>query len=109
MVVVSQVNIYKCLTLSLISFLFVIQLEKMETLSKLVSELSNRIERLEHDGSQRSGRQTHGNNHRVTQNTAAGSAVGSVAGSGVNDSSVSHSNNRDDGILDTSLTQTLGT
>ena len=81
----------------------------MDTLSKLVSELSNRIERLEHDGSQRSGRQTHSNNHRVTQNTAAETTPGSAVRSEVNDSDVSNSNNRDDGVLDTSLTQTLGT
>ena len=81
----------------------------MDTLSKLVSELSNRIERLEHEDSQRSGLQTHSINHRVTQSTAAETAPGSVARSGVNDSDVSNSNNRDDGVLDTSLTQTLGT
>ena len=81
----------------------------MDTLSKLVSELSNRLERLEHDDSQRSGRQTHGNDHGVTQNTAAGSTAGSAVRSGFNDSDISNSNNRDDGVLDTSLTQTLGT
>ena len=82
----------------------------MDTISKLVSELSNRIERLEHDGSQRSGRQSNSINHRVTQNTAAGSAPGSAVGSGVNDSSIRDVRDvRDDGVLDTSLTQTLGT
>ena len=81
----------------------------MDTLSKLVTELSHRIERLEHDGSQRSGRLTQGNDHRVTQKTAAGTTPGSAVRSGVNDSDVINSNNRDDGVLDTSLTQTLGT
>ena len=82
----------------------------MDTLSKLVSELSNRIERLEHDDSQRSGRQTHGNDHGVTQNTAAETTPGSAVRSGVNDSSVRDVRDvRDDGVLDTSLTQTLGT